>query len=46
MKEYVVQRFSGGWIVRDMKGNVLVKTPTEDEAWEWITDQMSMDRYD
>ena len=45
MHEYCVQIFSGGWIVRNMKGEVLVKTSTEAEAWDWIADQEAKDEY-
>ena len=39
MEKYVIQIFSGGWIVRNMKGEVLVKTSTCEEAEEWIEEQ-------
>lgn len=36
MGGYVIQIFSGGWLVRDSKGFIMVKCPTYDEAVEWI----------
>ena len=40
--DYFIQIFSGGWIVRDMDGKIMVKCPTEEEAKEWIEEQTKM----
>lgn len=34
--KYCIQLFSGGWIVRDMTGRIVVKCPTWEEADEWV----------
>jgi len=37
--DYFIQIFSGGWIVRDMDGKIMVKCHTEEEARAWIQEQ-------
>jgi len=41
--DYFIQIFSGGWIVRDMTGKIVVKCPTYEEAQEWIQEQTERD---
>lgn len=43
MGDYFIQLFSGGWIVRDKTGKILVKCPTYEEAKEWTDEQEERD---
>ena len=38
-KKYKIQKTDGGWIIRNSKGQYIIKTPTDKEAKEWIDER-------